>query len=320
MFRHFFLVLLGAALLAAPRAFAQSTKVLPYLQRIAGTKTLAGQHNKEPNAEPTKWTDYIYRTTGKYPALWSGDFLFQQENIDNRWKMVKEAERQYRQGAAVNIMWHACPPAAGEPCGWDPGLLNQLLTDAQWQELITDGTPLNKTWKSRMDDIAVYLQYLKDKKVEVLFRPLHEMNQGKFWWGGRPGPQGTARLYQITHDYLAKTKGLTNLIWVWDMQDMSRDFAQYNPGDKYWDVFAFDVYDKGYDQSWYDYIRPIVGPKPMAIGECAVLPTPELLTSQPRWVFFMDWAELVQEKNSVETIRHLYNDSRVLTRDELPKW
>ena len=318
MFR-FSTVILSAALLAATTAQAQSAKVLPYLQRISGSKTLAGQHNKEPNAEPTKWTDYVYKTTGKYPALWSGDFLFQQENIDNRWKMIQEAERQYRQGAVVNIMWHACPPAAGEPCGWDPGLLNQLLTDAQWQELTTDGTPLNKTWKSRMDDIAVYLQYLKDKQVEVLFRPLHEMNQGKFWWGGRPGPAGTARLYQITHDYLAKTKGLTNLVWVWDMQDMSRDFAAYNPGDKYWDVFAFDVYDKGYDKSWYDYILPIVGQKPMAIGECEKLPTPAVLASQPRWVFFMSWAELVQEKNSVEALKALYNDPRVLTRDELPK-
>ncbi|MBW3127726.1 glycosyl hydrolase [Hymenobacter profundi] len=307
-------------LLSTTSAFAQSKKVLPYLQRISGKQTLAGQHNKEPNAEPTKWTDYIHRTTGKYPALWSGDFLFQQENIDNRWKMVQEAERQYKASAVVNIMWHACPPGSGEPCGWDPGLLNQLLTDAQWQELLTDGTPLNKTWKSRMDDIAVYLQYLKDKQVEVLFRPLHEMNQGKFWWGGRPGPNGTARLYQITHDYLRNTKGLTNLIWVWDMQDMSRDFAQYNPGPEYWDVFAFDVYDKGYDQSWYDYILPLVGNKPMAIGECAVLPTPELLTKQPRWVFFMDWAELVQEKNSVEVIKRIYNAPRVLTRDEMPQW
>jgi mannan endo-1,4-beta-mannosidase len=317
MFRPFFGALVSAAMLAATAAQAQSAKVLPYLQRISGRQTLAGQHNKEPNAEPTKWTDYVYKTTGKYPALWSGDFLFQQENIDNRWKMIHEAERQYRQGAVVNIMWHACPPAAGEPCGWDPGLLNQLLTDAQWQELTTAGTPLNKIWKSRMDDIAVYLQYLKDKKVEVLFRPLHEMNQGKFWWGGRPGPAGTARLYQITHDYLAKTKGLTNLIWVWDMQDMSRDFAAYNPGAQYWDVFAFDVYDKGYDKSWYDYILPLMGKKPMAIGECEKLPTPAVLASQPRWVFFMSWAELVQEKNSVEALKTLYNDPRVLTRDEL---
>ena len=68
-------------------------QVLDYLYSISGKQIIAGQHNKEPNAEPTKWTDYIYETTGKYPALWSGDFLFQQENIDNRWKMIKEAEK-----------------------------------------------------------------------------------------------------------------------------------------------------------------------------------------------------------------------------------
>ena len=320
MTSSFFKYFRWASVFFTTSAAAQSTQVLPYLQSISGTKTLAGQHNKEPNAEPTKWTDFIRKTTGKYPALWSGDFLFQQENIDNRWKMIRQARKQYRKGAVVNIMWHACPPGTGEPCGWDPGLLNQLLTDAQWQELITDGTPLNKAWKARMDGIAVYLQYLKDKHVEVLFRPLHEMNQGKFWWGGRPGPNGTARLYQITHDYLRKTKGLTNLIWVWDMQDMSRDFAQYNPGEAYWDVFAFDVYDQGYDKSWYDYILPIVGSKPIAIGECATLPTPEILAAQPRWTFFMSWAELVQEKNSVEAIKHIYAAPQVLTRDELPKW
>ncbi|MBO2011165.1 glycosyl hydrolase [Hymenobacter negativus] len=320
MASSFFKYFLFATLGLATNAAAQSAKVLPYLNSISGTKTLAGQHNKEPNAEPTKWTDFIRKTTGKYPALWSGDFLFQQENIDNRWKMIKQARKQYRKGAVVNIMWHACPPGPGEPCAWDPGLLNQLLTDAQWQELTTDGTPLNKAWKARMDGIAVYLQYLKDHNVEVLFRPLHEMNQGKFWWGGRPGPNGTARLYQITHDYLQKTKGLTNLIWVWDMQDMSRDFAQYNPGEAYWDVFAFDVYDQGYDKSWYDYILPIVGAKPIAIGECATLPTPEILAAQPRWTFFMSWAELVQEKNSVEAIKRIYDAPQVLTRDELPKW
>lgn len=47
---------------------------------------------------------------------------------------------------------------------------------------------------------------------------------------------------------------------------------------------------------------------------------PELLTQQPRWVFFMDWAELVQEKNSEEAIKRIYNAPRVLTRDEMPKW
>jgi mannan endo-1,4-beta-mannosidase len=266
------------------------------------------------------WTDFILETTGKYPALWSGDFLFQQENIDHRWTMIHEAKKQWDNGAVINLMLHVCPPDEGEPCAWDPGLLNAQLNDAQWKELTTDGTPLNETWKKRMDEIAVYIQYLEDNSVEVLFRPLHEMNQGLFWWGGRPGPKGTAKLYRIIHDYFEKDKALTNIIWVWDMQDMSRDFEEYNPGDEYWDVFGFDIYDNGYDISWYEYILPIVGDKPMAIGECSKLPTTKILEAQPRWVFFMPWAELVKEANTTEEIRIIYNHPNVITRDEMKGW
>jgi len=310
------LLILGAFLVHAQN----KQQVLDYLYSISGKQIIAGQHNKEPNAEPTKWTDYIYETTGKYPALWSGDFLFQQENIDNRWKMIKEAEKQWNNGAIINLMWHGCPPDMGEPCGWDPGLLNAQLDDQQWEDLITEGTELNTTWKKRMDDVAVYLQYLEDKGVVVLFRPFHEMNQGLFWWAGRKGEQGTAELYRQTHDYFEEEKGLSNLIWVWDMQDMSRDFEEYNPGNDYWDVFAFDIYDGGYDKSWYDYILPIVGDKPMAIGECMKMPSKKVLKEQPRWVFFMPWAELVKESNTEKEIQDTYNHQRVISRDEMPGW
>jgi len=298
----------------------QSFQTLNFLKNISGKYTLAGQHNKEPNSDPDKWTRFIKETTGTYPALWSGDFLFQQENIDNRWKMIHEAKKQWELGAVINLMWHACPPDQGEPCGWDPGLLRAQLDDEQWAELLTDGSSLNKKWKARMDDIAVYLQYLEDNGVEVLFRPFHEMNQGLFWWGGRPGPEGTAKLYRLTHDYFTATKGLSNLIWVWDMQDMSRDFEAYNPGSSYWDVFGFDIYDTGYDISWYEYILPIVGDKPMAIGECSKLPGPEVLENQTRWVFFMPWAELVEQSNTVEQIIEIYKHPAVISRDEMPGW
>ena len=304
----------------ASTTFADTLKVLDYLYSISGENTLAGQHNREPNSDPDKWTEYIYETTGKYPALWSGDFLYQQKNIDNRWTMIYEAKKQWDNGAVVSIMWHVCPPDMDEPCGWDPGVLNEPLTNDQWSELLTEGTNLNNRWKSRMDEIAVYLQYLKDNDVEVLWKPFHEMNQGKFWWGGRPGQGGTAKLYRYVHDYFTDVKGLTNLVWVWDMQDLSRDFAGYNPGDEYWDVFAFDIYDNGWDISWYNYILPIVGDKPMAIGECAKLPNTNILDAQPQWVFFMAWAELVSSRNSTLEIQNVYNNPQVITLDEMPGW
>jgi mannan endo-1,4-beta-mannosidase len=300
----------------------QSTGIKPFdfLRDISGSQTVAGQHNREPNSEPAQWTNWIHDTTGKFPGLWSGDFLYEQDNIDNRGTMINEAKNQWNQGALINLMYHAAPPDLGEPCGWDPGVINHPLSDDQWNQLTTDGADLNNTWKARLDVISVFLQDLKDSGVQVLWRPFHEMNQAEFWWGGRPGPQGTARLYQITHDYMVGTKGLTNLIWVWDVQDLDFTWADYNPGDGYWDVFAMDMYGDGYTTQKYTTMLQIAGDRPIAIGECEILPTTDELAAQPRWTFFMAWAELVQSGNSVQQIQDLYNAANVITRDQMPGW
>ena len=301
-------------------------KTLNFLYEIAGRKTVSGIHNREPNATPARWTEEIKKTTGKYPGLWSGDFLFQQDNIDNRGIMIEEALKQWQQGAIVNIMWHACNPALSQPCGWDDGegVLSNL-TDEQWNELITDGTPLNNRWKEMMDEVSVHLEYLKGHGVEVLWRPLHEMNQGKFWWGGRPGPNGTRRLYQITHDYMTKTKGLTNLIWVWNVQDfqtLATDVDAYNPGDEYWEIASLDIYDdaSGFSDAKYAAMVRVAKGKPIAIGECQKYPTALQLAAQPRWTFFMGWSELVYEKNSNLELQPPHNAENFITLDEMSGW
>lgn len=300
-------------------------KSLAFLYKIAGQQTIAGIHNREPNAEPARWTDEMKKVSGKHPGLWSGDFLFQKENIDNRGTMINEAINQWKKGSVVNIMWHACNPALLQPCGWDDGSgVLSNLNDEQWKALTTEGTKLNNRWKEMMDEVAVYLQKLQDNKVEVLFRPLHEMNQRKFWWGGRPGADGTVKLWQLTHDYMTKNKGLNNLIWVWDIQDfpnLANDVKTYFPGDEYFDLAALDVYDKtGFTQEKYDAMLTIPGGKPIAIGECAKLPTLEELSLQPKWVFFMSWSELTKESNTDQALKKLYNSDRVITLDEMPKW
>lgn len=233
--------------------------------------------------------------------------------------MIRECKKQWDEGSIVQVMAHVAPPTQPEVCGWRGGVQSRL-SDEQWQDLVTDGGRLNLAWKFRLDGYAVYLEYLKTNGVQVLFRPLHEMNQRAFWWGGRRGSEGTAKLYRLTRDYLAGTKGLTNLIWVWDMQDMSRDFEEYDPGDAYWDIFAFDVYSDGFNQNWYDYILPIVGNKPMAIGECEKLPTASMLAAQSRWCFFMSWAELTFTHNSNQQILDLYRATNVITRERLPNF
>lgn len=300
-------------------------KTLDYLYSIAGKKTLTGIHNREPNATPARWTNEVYATTGKYPALWSGDFLFQGDNINNRQVMIDEAKAQWNKGAVVNIMWHACNPALSEPCNWDDGKgVLSAMSDQQFKDLLTDGTEINKRWKKMMDDISVYLQQLEDAGVEVLFRPLHEMNQAKFWWGGRPGINGTAKLYRLTHDYIKNTKGLSNLIWVWDMQDfgtLESDLTRYNPGKAYWDVAALDVYDgSGFSPAKYKAMVNIADGKPIGIGECEKLPTPQELSEQPKWSFFMGWSELTFSKNTEAEIKALHTAPNVITLDQMPGW
>lgn len=299
-------------------------KTLSYLKSISGQYTVAGIHNREPNAKPSVWTDSIHTTTGKYPGLWSGDFLFQQDNINNRQIMINEAVNQWNNGAIVNIMWHACNPALSRPCGYDSNGVLSKMTDQQWTDLLTPGTTVNTQWRSMMDEVCIYLQQLKDKNIEVLWRPLHEMNQGSFWWGGRPGVNGTLKLYQQMHDYMVKTKGLTNLVWVWDMQDfgtLATDVNQYNPGNDYWDIAALDVYDgSGFTGTKYNTMLSVAAGKPIAIGECGVLPTPAILQQQPKWVFFMSWSELTYTSNTTLQLQQLYSSSTVITRDKMPGW
>jgi len=314
---------LFGVVMAFSTAMAQTFKSLEYIQSISGKKTIAGQ-------EARQYWGTMKTITGDYPGLWGEDFSFSpwgNTSSMSAWRslITKEAKLRWNDGALISLMFHACPPTQAEPCNWDGGVISKLTND-EWTELITDGTTLNSNWKARLDKIVPYLQDLKDNQVEVLFRPFHEMNQGLFWWAGRPGANGTAKLFQITHDYLKITKGLTNLVWVWNLQDfstLSNDLENYDPGSDYWDILALDVYwsdGTGYTSSKYTKILKKAGDKPIAIGECGVLPKSNELMAQPRWAFFMGWSELTQQKNTNAVISEVYNASNVYTLSDMSGW
>jgi mannan endo-1,4-beta-mannosidase len=306
----------------APAASSARSKVLDYIASIKGKKTISGQHNKF-NTTPAISSDWIKSHTGKQPGLWSADFGFGGDAVSHRADMIAEAKNQWKHGAIVQIMYHNCVPTRDELCSWDDigGKAPQHLSDTEWGDIVKDGTPLNQAWKQRLDALSPFFADLKAAGVAPLFRPLHEMNQGVFWWGGRGGAGGTRRLFQITHDYLVKTKGFDHIIWVWDIQDfgsLKTDVADYDPGTDYYDIAALDVYDGGYDQAKYDAMRGIPGGKPIAIGECQHPPTSALLAQQPDWAFFMLWPDYLDENAS--TLPALYTSANVITEEQMPGW
>ena len=302
-----------------PHATPEARALLHFINSISGRYTLAGQHNF-PNSI-SRWTDRAYDLTGKYPALFGQDFGFSggddKDSIEARPAMIEEAERQYAHGAVIALTWHAVRPTDDEPVTFHDSVQGHL-SDFEWHELLTPGTTLYNRWCAQVDVVAGYLQQLQAAHVPVLFRAYHEMNGNWFWWGGRPGQDGSAALYRQIYDRFVNVHHLDNIVWVWNVNTPSPNaspVADYYPGPQYVDVLTIDIYGVFNPQYYTDMLALAAG-KPIAMGEVGTAPSPQILAAQPRWAYFMVWSNLVDFSNTVEALTTLYHSPQVLTRDD----
>ena len=192
------------------------------------------------------------------------------------------------------------------------------LTDFEWRELLTPGTPLYNRWCAQVDVIAGYLRELREAHVPVLFRPYHEINGNWFWWTGRPGKDGSAALYRQIYDRFVRVHHLDNLVWVWNVNAPNPGWppiADYYPGAEYVDVVTMDNYGE-FKQEYYQSVVELAGAKPMALAEVGRLPSLEVLGRQPRWCYFMVWSEWVEGANPLSLLKAVYGAPQTLTRDD----
>ncbi len=312
-------LLIGTAMPGSASAFAPTSKatVINYLRSITGSSIVAGQHNKEPATLPGQYTQQVHDITGQWPGLWGGDLMFRSVDQANRQRVIDQAKTEWRNGSLVALTWHACSPTVGATCEFEGGVKTQISA-AQFQQIVTGGTALNQTWRSRMAAVVPYLRQLKDAGVPVLWRPFHEMNETWNWWGGRSGANGGAKIFQQMRDYF-DSQGLTNLIWVWNVQDNpAGGWASYYPGSNYVDVVSLDAWYKNYPSAGdYQQIQSIAAGKPIAIAEMGKVPTAALLSSQPRWTYFMIWSEQLRGNNTNAEIQTAYYLPRVLSQGEV---
>ncbi|MGA2889877.1 MAG: glycosyl hydrolase [Terracidiphilus sp.] len=302
-----------------PHATPEARALLAYLDSISGQATITGQHNY-PN-DGSRWTDLAHDMTGKYPGLFGQDFGFSagddKDSVLSRPAMIEEVKRQYRSGAVIALTWHEVKPTDDEPVTFRDSVKSHL-TDYEWQQLLTPGTPLYNRWCAQVDVVAGYLQQLRDAHVPVLFRAYHEMNGNWFWWGGRPGKDGSAALYRQIYDRFVNVHHLDNLVWVWNVNapgGNAHAIADYYPGPQFADVVSMDNYGE-FKQQYYTSMIGLAAGKPIALAEVGTLPSPELLDRQPRWTYFMVWSEFVHTANTVEQVNATYHALRMLNRDD----
>ncbi|HTC19934.1 MAG TPA: glycosyl hydrolase, partial [bacterium] len=153
-----------------PQASPEARRLLEFLYSISGKKTLSGQHNY-PGFQ-SGYSARAHEITGKHPAIWGQDFGFTVQGKDgilHRAANMEEALRRHQEGSIITLMWHAVRPMDEEPNGWKESVQNKL-TDPEWEELITPGTPLHGRWLKQLEVVAAYLAGLRDARIPVLWR------------------------------------------------------------------------------------------------------------------------------------------------------
>jgi mannan endo-1,4-beta-mannosidase len=298
----------------------QARKLLKLLVEIKGKYTLTGMHSFLE--KPDYYAEKIKQITGDYPAVKGyelGGILNQQPGQiqKEREGVVKSAIKWHQAGGIVTITFHIRLP--GECYCWDK-VNNAGISEEEFKKIITPGTEQYKQHLADLDDAAIYLKKLRDAGVPVLWRPYHEMNGGWFWWGRQPE---FTKLWDMMFERFTEYHNLNNLLWVWSPgapDEWSDPFEAYYVGANKADVLALDIYHNKYRKEHHDQLVTLANGKPIAIGENGHLPTPAMLNNEMQdYTWFMAWGNLLEETNSHEVIRTLYQQERVLNFSEMLK-
>jgi hypothetical protein len=196
----------------SPGASAEAEALLARLA-TPGQPILSGQEN-DP-ASPSAATAAVLQATGKQPSIYATELspaVLSSGMQDARKAIVAEALRTHAAHGYVSLSWHPARPTDDAVA-----TAKNLLTDYEWSDLLTPGTPLNQRWLQQVDSAAETLRELDKAGVAVLWNPLPESSGVNFWWAGRKGVRGSAELYRQLFDRLVNHDGLHNLVWVWEV-------------------------------------------------------------------------------------------------------
>lgn len=306
--------------LVNPNATKEAGSLFAFLADQYGKSILSGQQNYSN-------LDWIAEQTGKQPAVVGFDLIEYSPTRVAHGSKSEEIERAidwHRRGGIVTFVWHWNAPKdlIDEPGKeWWRGFYTEATTfDVEYAMKHPDSEDYKLLLRD-IDAIAAQLKKLQDAKVPVLFRPLHEAEGGWFWWGAK-GPEPAKKLYRLVYDRLTNVHKLNNLIWIWNSAA-----ADWYPGDDVVDIVSVDSYppdgDYGPVSGKYDELVSLVQDKKLvALTENGPIPDPELLEKyHADWSWFCTWdGDFLTDgkKNSLDHIKKVYNDKRVLTLDELP--
>jgi hypothetical protein len=229
-------------------ASVSAQALLNYLTGLASDSRhiLTGQHSSYWDSNPMDNISALYSQTGTNPAI-LGTTVGQSGSTED---VVGLSNSWLAQGGIAMVSLWPTDPVTGA----DDNDRSISVSD-----IYTPGTAANAAWNTYLDGIAAKLKGINGP---FLFRPFVELNGNWSWWGGLPTAQFTA-LWQYTWTRLVQTDGVTNALWVYNVNAWSGNYTAYYPGSAYVDIVSWDSYPpSASDAPWYNALvglgKPII--------------------------------------------------------------
>jgi mannan endo-1,4-beta-mannosidase len=318
---------------ADPDLIPAARNVLNYLESVYGKKVLAGMNGERNHAGK------LYDKTGKKPSVvnidlsgWNSDKYTDIYNRTAQSQMEQLKNWWEEDGMIPTLTWHWSNPMQNSG-GFDATKSDYMAMDVG--NAVTPGTDEYQRTMNDIERHADYMQILADAGVPVLFRPLHEIDGGWFWWTDCNQHENTAQLYRILFDYMVNEREFHNLIWVYNTglkicneDDVASIEARkrFYPGDEYIDISGIDIYpndwfgwadnkEDGYLEA-FEIMSQVTPGKILALSECQGAPNPDVIADEgPMWLYFLPWWD---DADPDDYVQRVYDHDVFLTLDEIP--
>jgi mannan endo-1,4-beta-mannosidase len=239
----------------APLSPAAAT-LLNYLNGLADNPrhVLSGQHSSYWGSNPLDYVQRAASKTGKTVAI-LGTTSGQSGSTQD---VVALSNQWLDQNGIVLVSWWPIDPFTNAYSSVKP------TSSSNFARLAQPGTAAYAAWYKILDG---QIALLKQIKGPVLYRPFVELNGDWSWWQNQDA--GTfAIVWQQMHDYFV-SKGVTNVLWVYNVNTGKGAYTQYYPGANYVDVLSLDAYPPSKkDASTYQALLTLN--QPIIYGEIGV--------------------------------------------------
>ena len=246
----------GSSSSGATTVSTQASALLNYMTGLGSDSRhiLTGQHTSYWDSNPLDNIQALYSQTGTYPAI-LGTTLSMTGSPENG---VALANQWIAKGGIVLVsLW------SDDPAG---GVYNAAYSGSNFSDVYTPGTAVNTAWNAYLDKIAAQLKTIKRTSAASPIR----RTRRQLVLVGPAADRQIHRAMAVHFERDMVTDGVTNALWVYNVNAYSGNYTAYYPGSAYVDIVSWDSYPPTpIDRLWYNALVGLG--KPIILAETGVL-------------------------------------------------